>query len=353
MADNKPLVPVLRTGQTRAWDTYGREIPVKGSGQDGEYQRGAMPPEPRFQDNNDGSVLDKLTGLTWLRNADPFGEVAWEDGLQRARALASGAHGLNDSSRAGDWRMPNLRELLSMIDYGTSDPIIPAGHPFENVRSAIYWTSTSLTPAPFLGWMMTLGIGPTVFDLKASPSRVWPVRGDARILKTGQKECWDAKGAVVPCQGAGQDGELQAGVASPPDRFVDNLDGTVTDTVTDLVWLKNGDPFGLRTWDQSLALCNSLAAGAAGLSDGSLAGEWRLPNVREMESLIDYNNVGPCLPAGNPFTNVRPSSYWTSTSVSSAPTEAMFVILGVGPSIFENKEHTFFLWPVRDRRQAG
>ena len=72
--------------------------------------------------------------------------------------------------------------------------------------------------------------------------------------------------------------------------------------------------------------------------------------VREMESLIDYNNAGPCLPKGHPFVDVRPSSYWTSTSVTSAPTEAMFVILGVGPSIFENKEHPFFLWPVRDRR---
>ena len=339
---------VIQTGQDECWDTSGNRIPPTGTGQDGEFQWGKPFPAPRFLDNNDGTVTDKLTGLVWLKDADLFGEVPWAKALTLVQALASGSHGLSDKSKEGDWRLPNIRELLSLVDYGTADPIIPAGHPFKNVKSAIYWTSTTLAPAPLLAWMITLGIGPTVFDLKGSANRVWPVRGKSCIPRTGQKQCWDGRGNLSPsCNGTGQDGDLQAGVTPPDQRFTDNGDGTVTDNMTQLVWLKNGNAFGLRTWDQALALCNALADGDAGLSDGSAAGQWRLPNVREIESLVDYNNFGPCLPAGHPFEQVRPSSYWTSTSVAAAPTEAMFIILGVGPSIFDSKEHQFFVWPVR------
>jgi hypothetical protein len=201
--------------------------------------------------------------------------------------------------------------------------------------------------------MMTLGIAPTVFDLKINANRMWPVRkgGSTRVAQTGQKQCWDTIGQVISCAGTGQDGEFQAGVPWPDPRFTDNRDGTVTDNLTGLIWTKNANPFGWRTWEQALRDCNELASGGIdGLTDGSVAREWRLPNIREIESLVDYNNAGPCIPTGHPFDNVRPSSYWTSTSVASAPTEAMFLILGVGPAIFENKEHPFFVWPVRDRR---
>ena len=246
--------------------------------------------------------------------------------------------------------MPNIREMLSLIDYGRYQPIIPEGHPFENVREAIYWTSTSLAPAARMAWMMTLGIGPTVFDIKYSLNRTWPVRGKSPVVaRTGQKAAFDSNGDPTDPEGTGQDGELQAGRPFTDPRFTDNGDGTVTDNMTQLVWLRNGNPFGFRIWEEGLTLCNDLADGDADLTDGSKPGDWRLPNIREIESLVDYNEAGPSLPKGHPFQNVRPSSYWTSTSVEAAPTEAMFIILGVGPSIFESKEHPFFIWPVRDK----
>jgi quinol monooxygenase YgiN len=342
---------VAQTGQRRCWNIRGAPIDCTGTGQDGEKQAGVAWPEPRFTDNRDGTVTDNLTGLIWLQDADRFGEVPWEEALTNAKNLAGGSRGLTDGSKAGAWRLPTIRELFSLIDYGTADPIIPAGHPFTNVRSSIYWTSTTLAAAPTLAWMMTLGIGPTVFDLKINANRMWPVRGEgARVAQTGQQRCWNTRGVEIPCAGTGQDGELRAGVAWPTPRFTDNGDGTVTDNLTGLVWLKDANPFGWRTWEQALRDCNDLASGSHGLTDGSVARDWRLPNIREIESLVDYNNAGPCLPTGHPFTNVRPSSYWTSTSVAAAPTEAMFIILGVGPAIFENKEHPFFVWPVRDRR---
>lgn len=340
---------VLRTGQTDCWNTSGTAINCQGTGQDGDIRAGLPSPNPRFVDNTNGTVTDNLTGLTWLKDADTFGEVTWDQALINANGLVSGSPGLSDGSARGDWRLPNLRELLSLIDYGASNPIVTAGHPFTNVRSALYWTSTSLAPAPKLAWMMTLGIGPTVFDLKISASRMWPVRGrKGRVPRTGQKTCWDTHGVEIPAANTGQDGDIQAGVPFPTSRFIDNGDGTATDQLTTLVWLKNANPFGFRNWEQALKACNSLESGTHGLADNSVPGDWRLPNIREIESLVDYGNFGPSLPTGHPFTDVRPSSYWTSTSVSAAPTEAMFIILGVGPSIFENKEHPFFVWPVRD-----
>lgn len=351
MALKHPADYVLRTGQKYCWDDRGQRISSPhGTGQDGEIQAGLPFPVPRFHDNKDGTITDTATGLIWLKDANRFGEVTWAEGLAKAKSLAGGSDGLSDCSKAGDWRVPNIRELLSIVDYGNFDPIVTEGYPFRNLKPRIYWTSTSLTPAPLLAWMITLGIGPTVFVVKSSPCHIWPVRGTkSRVPKTGQVVCWDSSGKVVSCSGSGQDGDIQAGAPFPNPRFTDNKDGTVTDNLTNLVWLKNGNPFGFRVWEQALSLCNSLASGQAGLSDGSQKGDWRLPNVREIESLVDYNQVGPCLPAGHPFDNVRPSSYWTSTSVTAAPTEAMFIILGVGPSIFESKEHPFFVWPVRNK----
>jgi len=368
---NAPVPPImpparakfalLATGQTGCWDTAGAPVPTQGSGQDAAFRSGTPLTGARFIDNHDGTVSDTLTGLVWLQDADAFGEVSWDDALQNALTLAPEpgnptAPALGDGSKAGDWRLPNIRELLSLLDYGQSDPIVPLQNPFANVRTAIYWTSTTLLGAPIMAWMITLGIGPTVFDIKqGNRSRMWPVRSGPQgslVAQTGQKVCFDSQNnPIATPKGTGQDGELQSGVPSLPDRFKDNNDGTVTDNATGLLWLKNANPFGSVTWQDALNMCNALKSGDAGLTDGSVAGQWRLPNIREAESLVDYGQEAPCLPAGHPFAaTVRPSSYWTSTSVTIEPTEAMFIIYGVGPSIFENKEHPFFAWPVRNRK---
>ena len=61
-------------------------------------------------------------------------------------------------------------------------------------------------------------------------------------------------------------------------RFMDNGDGTVTDEKTGLVWLKNATCFGGWNWAKSLTDCLTLNCGECGLTDGSLEGNWRMPN---------------------------------------------------------------------------
>ena len=345
---------VLQTGATQCWDTEGREIDGRESGQDGDIRAGLPFPPTRFHDNGDGTVTDTLTELVWLKDADRFGEVEWDQAVKLARNMRDG-DGLKDGSRAGDWRLANIRELLSLIDYSRADPIINDGGAFDNIKSAVYWTSTTMTPSPRLAWMMTLGIGPTVFVLKDTQARMWPVRGSSRIvLRTGQEDAYDEDGRKLSSpNGSGQDGDTKAGVPLPVGarRFLKQNDGTVLDRLTGLVWLQNADAFGFQTWSHALECCRRLESGEVGVSDGSKAGQWRLPNVREIESLVDYGkapDASGCIPSGHPFQNLRPSSYWTSTTVASGPSQAMFIILGVGPSIFEDKDHKFFVWPVRD-----
>lgn len=350
--DNAQKMVVLGTGETKAWDAKYQPISPSGTGQDAEYKKGEWIASGRFEAKN-GAVYDKLTGLTWLQDADYFGEVAWDDALAKSNGLQDGQAGLTDGSKPGDWRLANLRELLSLIDYGQSSPILSKPNPFRNVRIAIYWTSTSLTPAAFMAWMMTLGIGPTVFDVKrGNRNHMWPVKGDSKVVpQTGQTYTFDINGNPSANVPPGQDGQFKKGVPLPPGatRFHDNGDGTVTDTFSGLIWLKNANPFGMVDWQTALQRCQTLQSGQFGLTDNSKPGNWRLPNIREAESVVDYGAVGPCVPnGGKDFTDLRPSSYWTSTSVTAAPSEAMFIIYGVGPSIFEGKEQPFFVWPVRD-----
>ena len=165
------------------------------------------------------------------------------------------------------------------------------------------------------------------------------------VPKTGQTTCWDINGYAIDCAGTGQDGDYQKGV-SVDQRFTDNGDGTVTDNLTGLIWLKNADCFGYQTWNEAVTVSNTLASGACGLTDGSVAGDWRLPNRKELESLLDLGQFDPALPLGHPFSGVRLSFYWSSTAYA-YPNFAWDVNMVDGYVIFDDKNGILFVWPVR------
>ncbi|WP_224982943.1 InlB B-repeat-containing protein [Geomonas agri] len=134
-----------------------------------------------------------------------------------------------------------------------------------------------------------------------------------QLPRTGQTLCWDVAGTVIDCAGTGMDGETQIGHEWPSPRFTDNGNGTLTDTMTGLVWLQNANCFGIVTWQQALDAANSFASGPCGLADGSVAGAWRLPNRKEMLSISSQNvSDGGAWLNSQGFVNGQHTYYWTS-----------------------------------------
>ena len=138
--------------------------------------------------------------------------------------------------------------------------------------------------------------------------------------------------------------------------FTDNGDGTVTDNLTGLIWLKNADCFGRRTWTQALSDANGLASGSCGLTDGSVAGDWRLPNVRELQSLAHYGVYNPAVPntagtgkwsEGDPFSGVQSNNCWSSTTYAGGTSAALSVDLYAGQAGIGIKGIPYYVWPVR------
>jgi len=187
---------------------------------------------------------------------------------------------------------------------------------------------------------------PTMVTLQEIYNRI--SASAAAVSRTGQTGCWDATGIPIGCAGTGQDGEHQKGTSATP-RFADNGDGTVRDNLTGLIWVKDATCFGLRSWSQALTDANGLASGACGLTDGSGAGTWRLPNAREQRSLLDFGRSNPALPAGHPFTGVVSTYYWSSTTymATSQQTFAMAVNFSLGYVGPDAKSGSWYVWPVR------
>lgn len=171
------LAAVPKTGQLQCFDLDGNAVPCSDTGQDGELQAGVEPPTPRFTANGDGTVTDNLTGLVWLQDANCFGARTWAAALADANALEAGFCGLLDGSQVGDWRLPNPRESVTLIDYGRAAPALPQAHPFVDVQDK-YWTSTTSLSAVHMAWEMNIELGIVVAASKTFETFfVWPVRG--------------------------------------------------------------------------------------------------------------------------------------------------------------------------------
>jgi hypothetical protein len=179
-----PPAPVPKTGQTTSHYT----------GDDGALEKGVVWPNPRFTNNYNGTITDNLTGLIWLAYANCtqfFGgdftdqnSRNWTNALIAANSLAAGYCGLTDGSSAGDWRLPNVRELFSLIDFNhpypsPTYPALPIGHPFTGVLAAsdYYWSSTTLRYNSTIAWHINFLNGLTQGWDKTIGYGVWPVRG--------------------------------------------------------------------------------------------------------------------------------------------------------------------------------
>lgn len=283
---------IVDTGQDLCFAEKGPiEYPHPGNdyfGQDAEYVGAG----PSYKDNLDGTVTDLVTGLMWQKTPDYTKRTQDEAESYAASLRLAGRN---------DWRLPSIKELFSLADLrGTMTTLTPFidtkyfdfKYPTASSTSEVgarlidaqYASSTR-----YIGTIMTLNV-PSAFGFNFADGRI--------------KSYPQAYPKYVRCC---------RGPAYGQNDFVDNQDGTVTDRATGLTWTKADSPKPM-TWAQALSYAEQLSVG--GHSD------WRVPNVKELQSIVDYSRAPNAMdltmagPAIDPvFTCTKAQSWcWTSTT---------------------------------------
>ena len=144
-------------------------------------------------------------------------------------------------------------------------------------------------------------------------------------------------------------------------RWCDNLNGTVRDMTTGLIWLKNARWTGPRPfWASAANVMNAhdqasalhTAATNANLNDGSVEGDWRLPTLTELKTLTSGTEAVSSTNM-RAFTQVQSYAYWSSTAVSAGDdfnttNNAWYVRLDTAAVLSTDKTISAYVWPVRD-----
>lgn len=270
---------VFQTDQLTCYDSDGLQIPCHGTGQDGETRTGLAWPVSRFTPAG-RLVFDRLSGLIWPQDAGLMQwPSTWDEAKERVAEL--NAEGWNGYS---DWRLPTRSELFTLISHALINPALPAGHLFENVFPGYYWTSTSCSQFPRQAWYVHLGGGRVFRGMKHGSYLVWPVRTGPKTEDSRKRPSADQI------------------------RFK-RREEAVLDRRTGLLWhapVLHGN--GTMTWqaalDQVKGLNRQRAFGYV---------NWRLPNIRELDSLIDSGSHSPAIFPDNPLETLG-DGYWSSTT---------------------------------------
>jgi serine protease len=360
------VVDLPRSGQTLCHDTFGYPVSCMDTGQDADVAAGVPWPVPRFT-NPDGSiplagevVVDRLTGLMWLRDANCIGSthpeadvdkkdgdglVRWETALNFVAAVNNGTYGECGAGYTG-WRVPNVNEMESLLNAGAArQDAWLASQGFVNVEGGTYWTSTTLASKASKAWSYRMSSDTRKAGRKKKTHYLMLVGGDttnpAAVLRTGQSQSY------YP----GDDGFMGTGAAAAAPRFLDNGDTTLTDTQTGLVWpaaaskmfsLACGEG-GKRRWQDALDFVQCL-------NDTSFLGymDWRLPNTRELTSFTNYGSSSLVdWRASVGFTGARTKSYWTSTTDAARANSAWTLSGKDGGRQRKKKSKKTLVWPVR------
>lgn len=275
------------TGQTACYEkvAYGWIVkspcPVAGEalyGQDANY---AINPPSYTKLDDTGAALsddaaewamvqDNVTGLIWevKTAANKDDTYTWDNAQNFAENLTLGGF--------SDWRLPTIKELGTIINRGRVDPAINTSY-FPNTASNHYWSSSARSDLSYVD----------------QSAQMWAVKFNDGIV------------SIMDDMGISNNFYVRAvyGDQLSSGGYIDNGDGTVTDMSTGLMWQQNTETEATSLgWTEALDYCEQLE-----LSDYN---DWRLPNVNELLTLLDYKKG---IDSSN-FTNISKSSYWSSTT---------------------------------------
>lgn len=287
--------PIVDTNQGFCYNNSERlgNCPAEGEafyGQDAQYT-GTV---PSYTDNGDGTITDNVTGLIWTQELSRF-SMSWTQASSYCDTLKTGGH--------TDWRLPTVKELWSIRDYSQGWPWVNTDYFHLVGDGSLLSQHHSWTSTPYL---------------IESEYQNEQVQGDpAWIVNdwTGHIKAMSGNRFVRAVRGRTDYGT---------NDLVDNGDGTITDNATGLMWSQD-DNGEMVYWEDALAYAEN--ATIAGYDD------WRLPNIKELQSIADYSaEVIPAMDisvfnltevtniiydseTGNQIdTQVNYPFYWSSTS---------------------------------------
>lgn len=230
-------------------------------GQDSQYQGAKM----AYEDHSDGTITDMVTGVMWQQSYH-LNQSTYDDACKYC----------DDLTLAGyqDWYLPDIVELTSIIDFSTANVAFPkpAIHSLFDSAQSDYWSKTSAASDNDSAWYV---------DFEDSAGVSVGSKSNAYYVRCARKGSYTAQISI----------------------FEDNADGTISDKGTGLMWQQTSDGTE-RSWEDALAYCE--ACTDAGYSD------WRLPNIRDLLSIVAYDGMDPAIDTGF-FTSVT-DDYWSSSS---------------------------------------
>ncbi|MBC8131575.1 MAG: DUF1566 domain-containing protein [Deltaproteobacteria bacterium] len=253
-------------------------------------------PNPQSYDvSTAGIVLDKVTGLVWQSAANTSG-MLWPAARNHCLHLSLAG--------ADDWRLPSFIELVSLVDFSRRDPAIDTTA-FPRPVGGTVWTSTPVLGSPSEAWYVSFNNGFTY----QGHENLLPI--DVRCVRGG---------AVDP---------VGARYAFPTPQ-------TVSDKQTGLLWQRTADG-QTRTWDAAVAVCRALDLSGPG---------WRLPSMKELQTLLDLSRQLPALdPVAFPIAPTE--QYWTSSTLKGSATDAWFISFRLGAASTIGRDNPSFVRCVR------
>jgi len=314
--------PVVDTGQAVCYDAEAEiECPAEHEafyGQDAQVDGNA----PSYTDNGDGTVTDNVTGLVWLQSPDTDGDgdinaadkLSYEEANSYCQSLSLAG--------SDEWELPTISQLYSLIDFSGVDP---SGYEGSSTSGLVPFINTEFFDFAYGDTTANERIidsqyaSSTLYVSDAGEQLLFGVNfADGRIKGYGTTFMGRDKTFFVAC--------VQSGSNYGENAFEDNGDGTITDLATGLMWAQDDSGAawadGLN-WEEALAYVEAMnTAGYLGYSD------WRLPNVKELQSIVDYSRspdtansaaidpVFNATPIINESGQVDYAYYWSSTTHS-------------------------------------
>jgi len=313
---------IVDTKQVLCYDTLNQITPPSPGdpfyGQDAQYDGN----QPSYQDNGDGTVTDLITGLMWQQSPDMDGDgdIDYDDKMSYDEAMAGAA----TYNLAGytDWRLPSIKEMYSLILFSGVDP---SGYEGTSTEGLIPFIDTNYFDFAY----GDQAAGERIIDSQMASSTLYISDGGMG----GQELMFGvnfADGRIKgyptgPMPGQTEDKQFYIMyVRENPDYcvndFQDNGNGTITDNATCLMWTQDDDGEGM-IWEDALNYSeNSVIAGHS---------DWRLPNAKELQSILDYTRapsvtnsaaIDPifnCTAITDEGGNINYPFYWSGTTHAS------------------------------------